>query len=300
MKSGGLSIVIEPGISFRLTTVITLTAGTVFMMWIGEQITEKGIGNGISLIIFAGIVANLPVALAQTLELSRTGDLQPLFVLMLIIMAIGVIGLIVFMERAQRRVTIQYAKRQVSGRVMVGGDNTHLPLKINSSGVIPPIFASSIILFPVTLANFFPSEISSAVVNNFSPGHVPYMAIYAIAITFFCFFYTAIVFNPDETAENLQKYNGYIPGIRPGKKTANYLESILLRLTLVGAIYIVLICLIPELLIASYSVPFYFGGTSLLIVVVVTMDTVSQVQSFLITRQYENLMRKTKIRSRRR
>ena len=299
MQAGSLPVVVEPGMPFRLMTVITLTAGTVFIMWVGEQITERGIGNGISLIIFAGIVANLPVALANTLQLARTGDIQPVFVLFLLLMSVLVIGFIIFVERAQRRITIQYAKRQVSGRKMVGGEHTHLPLKVNAAGVIPPIFASSIILFPVTMANFAPWDWFKMLAAQLSPGQVPYMVLYALAIIFFCFFYTAIVFNPEETAENLQKFNGFIPGIRPGKRTSDYLEKIIMRLTFVGALYVVAICLIPEILIASYNVPFYFGGTSLLIVVVVTMDTVAQIQSFLISRQYEGLMKKTKIRRRR-
>ncbi|MBF0163581.1 MAG: preprotein translocase subunit SecY [Magnetococcales bacterium] len=298
MQAGGLGVVVEPGWSFRVMTVITLTSGTAFIMWVGEQITARGIGNGISLIIFAGIVANLPIALVKTLELARTGDLQPLFVLFLLVMSVAVTAFIIFMERAQRRITVQYAKRQVSGRRMVGGESTHLPLKINTSGVIPPIFASSIILFPVTIANFAPWDWLKSMANALSPGHVAYMVVYSLAIVFFCFFYTAIVFNPQETADNLQKYGGFVPGIRPGARTAEYLDKILTRLTLVGAVYVTGVCLLPEILISSYNVPFYFGGTSMLIVVGVTMDTAAQIQSFLISRQYEGLMQKARIRGR--
>jgi preprotein translocase subunit SecY len=299
MQAGGMNVVVEPGWSFRLMTVLTLTSGTAFIMWVGEQITARGIGNGISLIIYSGIVANLPIALANTLQLARTGDLQPLFVLLLLVMVIGVTAFIIFMERAQRRITIQYARRQVSGRKMVGGENSHLPLKVNTAGVIPPIFASSIILFPVTIANFAPWESVKTFASYLSPGQIPYMVIYALAIIFFCFFYTAIVFNPEETSDNLRKYGGFIPGIRPGRRTSEFLDGILTRLTLVGAIYVAAVCLLPEILIANYNVPFYFGGTSMLIVVSVTMDTASQIQSFLISRQYEGLMKKAKIRSRR-
>ncbi|MBF0189883.1 MAG: preprotein translocase subunit SecY [Magnetococcales bacterium] len=299
MQAGGLGVVVDPGWSFRIMTVITLTSGTAFIMWVGEQITARGIGNGISLIIFAGIVANLPIALVKTLELARTGDLQPLFVLFLLVMSVAVTAFIIFMERAQRRITVQYAKRQVSGRRMVGGESTHLPLKVNTSGVIPPIFASSIILFPVTIANFAPWEWLKSVATALSPGHIAYMVVYSLAIIFFCYFYTAIVFNPQETAENLQKYGGFVPGIRPGVRTAEYLDNILTRLTLVGAVYVTAVCLLPEILISSYNVPFYFGGTSMLIVVGVTMDTAAQIQSFLISRQYEGLMQKARIRGRR-
>lgn len=299
MQAGGMPVVIDPGWSFRLMTVLTLTSGTAFIMWVGEQITAKGIGNGISLIIYAGIVANLPSALVNTLQLARTGDLQPLFVILLLVMSIGVTAFIIFIERAQRRITVQYAKRQVSGRRMVGGEHTHLPLKINTAGVIPPIFASSIILFPVTLANFAPWDAVKTAAAYLSPGQIPYMIVYALAILFFCFFYTAIVFNPEETAENLRKYGGFVPGIRPGKRTADFLDKILSRLTLVGAIYVAAVCLLPEVLIANYNVPFYFGGTSILIIVGVTMDTASQIQSFLITRQYEGLIKKAKIKGRR-
>ncbi|MBF0424683.1 MAG: preprotein translocase subunit SecY [Magnetococcales bacterium] len=299
MQAGGMSVVIQPGWHFRLITVITLTAGTAFIMWVGEQITNRGIGNGISLIIFAGIVANLPVAMANTLQLTRTGDLQPLFVLFLVIMSVLVTSFIIFMERAQRRISIQYAKRQVSSRRMVGGEQTHLPLKINTAGVIPPIFASAIILFPVTIANFAPWDWLKSLSASLSPGHLMHMVLYSAAIVFFCFFYTAIVFNPEETADNLRKYGGFIPGIRPGQRTAEYFDKILTRLTLIGAVYVVAVCLLPEILIANYNVPFYFGGTSMLIVVGVTMDTVAQIQSFLISRQYEGLMKKAKIKGRR-
>ena len=299
MQAGGMSVVVDPGWHFRLMTVLTLTSGTAFIMWVGEQITARGIGNGISLIIYAGIVANLPVALARTLQLARTGDLQPLFVLLLLVISVGVTAFIIFMERAQRRITVQYAKRQVSGRRMVGGESTHLPLKINTAGVIPPIFASSIILFPVTIANFAPWDFLKSAAGHLSPGNLLYMVVYATAIVFFCFFYTAIVFNPEETADNLRKYGGFVPGIRPGFRTAEYLDTILTRLTLIGAVYVASVCLLPEILIANYNVPFYFGGTSMLIVVGVTMDTASQIQSFLISRQYEGLMQKAKIRGRR-
>ena len=299
MQAGGMNVVVEPGMAFRLMTVLTLTSGTAFIMWVGEQITARGIGNGISLIIYAGIVANLPIALAHTLQLARTGDLQPMFVILLLVIAVAVTAFIIFMERAQRRITVQYAKRQVSGRRMVGGESTHLPLKVNTAGVIPPIFASSIILFPVTIANFAPWDTLKTVASYLSPGHILYMVVYALAIVFFCFFYTAIVFNPEETADNLRKYGGFVPGIRPGYRTAEYLDTILTRLTLVGSIYVAAVCLLPEILIANYNVPFYFGGTSMLIVVGVTMDTAAQIQSFLISRQYEGLMKKAKIRGRR-
>ncbi|MBF0095890.1 MAG: preprotein translocase subunit SecY [Magnetococcales bacterium] len=299
MQAGGMNVVVDPGWHFRLMTVITLTSGTAFIMWVGEQITARGIGNGISLIIYAGIVANLPVALLQTLQLARTGDLQPLFVVLLLVISVGVTAFIIFMERAQRRILIQYAKRQVSGRRMVGGESTHLPLKVNTAGVIPPIFASSIILFPVTIANFAPWDSLKAFAAMLSPGNLMYMVVYSLAIVFFCYFYTAIVFNPEETADNLRKYGGFIPGIRPGFRTAEHLDTILTRLTLVGAVYVAGVCLLPEILIASYNVPFYFGGTSMLIVVGVTMDTASQIQSFLISRQYEGLMQRAKIRGRR-
>ncbi|MEO5341221.1 MAG: preprotein translocase subunit SecY [Magnetococcus sp. MYC-9] len=299
MQAGGMNVVVAPGWEFRLMTVLTLTCGTAFIMWVGEQITARGIGNGISLIIYSGIVAGLPVALVRTLQLARTGDLQPLFVLLLLVISVGVTAFIIYMERAQRRITVQYAKRQISGRRMVGGESTHLPLKINTAGVIPPIFASSIILFPVTIANFAPWDVLKTAAGYLSPGNVLYAVVYTLAIVFFCFFYTAIVFNPTETADNLRKYGGFVPGIRPGFRTAEYLDTILTRLTLIGAVYVAGVCLLPEILIANYNVPFYFGGTSMLIVVGVTMDTAAQIQSFLISRQYEGLMQKARIRGRR-
>src|SRR5246127_328428 len=276
--------------------------GTVFLMWLGEQITARGVGNGISLIIFAGIVANLPHALASTLELGRTGAISTVFIIIFLVMSVAVVGFIVFIERAQRRILVQYPKRQV-GNKMFGGDASHLPLKLNSSGVIPPIFASSLLLLPATVANFeangqgfgWLGEITSYLAH----GRPLYMALYVALICFFCFFYTAIVFNPTETADNLRKYGGFIPGIRPGKNTADYLDYVLTRLTVVGAAYLSAVCILPEILISEYSVPFYFGGTSLLIVVSVTMDTVAQIHSHLLAHQYEGLIKKAKLRGRR-
>ena len=297
------SVVIDPGVFFRATTVITLVGGTVFLMWLGEQITARGIGNGISLIIFAGIVANLPSALAGTLELGRTGALSAGFIIFILVMAVAVIAFIVFIERSQRRILIQYPKRQVGNR-MFGGESSHLPLKLNVSGVIPPIFASSILLMPVTVAQFSASggagpEWLNTVTALLGHGQPLYIAIYMGMIIFFAFFYTAIVFNPVETADNLRKYGGFVPGIRPGKATADYLDFVLTRLTVVGALYLAGVCLLPELLISQYSVPFYFGGTSLLIVVTVTMDTVGQVQSHMLAHQYEGLIKKSKLRGKR-
>ncbi|MBV8132635.1 MAG: preprotein translocase subunit SecY [Alphaproteobacteria bacterium] len=302
MRGGAQSAVLDPGLFFRLVTVVTLTSGTVFLMWLGEQITARGIGNGISLIIMSGIVANLPHALASTLELGRTGAISTVFIIIFLAVSIGVVGFIVFMERAQRRILVQYPKRQV-GNKMFGGDASHLPLKINTSGVIPPIFASSLLLLPATVANFeatgqnfgWLGEITSYLAH----GRPLYMALYVALICFFCFFYTAIVFNPTETADNLRKYGGFIPGIRPGKNTADYLDYVLTRLTVVGAAYLSAVCILPEILISEYSVPFYFGGTSLLIVVSVTMDTVAQIHSHLLAHQYEGLIRKAKLRGRR-
>ncbi len=296
------SFAIDPGLFFRATTVITLVGGTIFLMWLGEQITARGVGNGISLIIFAGIVAELPAALVGTLELGREGALSPAIILALMIMVVGIIAFIVFVERAQRRLLVQYPKRQV-GQKMYGGDSSHLPLKLNTAGVIPPIFASSLLLLPSTAANFSGGDGAGwlAIITSWmSPGQPLYMTLYAAMIIFFCFFYTAIVFNPDDTADNLKKYGGFIPGIRPGKRTAEYIDHVLTRLTVVGALYLTFVCLLPELLIYQYGIPFYFGGTSLLIVVNVTMDTVAQVQSHLLAHQYEGLIKKSKLRGARR
>ena len=288
-------LVLDPGLPFRLTTAITLVTGTMFLMWLGEQITERGIGNGISLIIFSGIVAGLPRAVGSTLELVRTGAFSWFLALSIFAAVVAVTALVVFVERGQRKITVNYAKRQVGNKIY-GGQSTHLPLKINMAGVIPPIFASSIILFPATLAGWFGSrqhfgwlkEISSML----SPGQPIYVMLYAGAILFFCFFYTALVFNSKETADNLKKNGAFIPGIRPGEQTSRYLDKILTRLTLTGAIYITLVCLLPEFLIVKFNVPFYFGGTSLLIIVVVTMDFMAQVQTYLMSQQYESLLKK--------
>ncbi|NKC34024.1 preprotein translocase subunit SecY [Falsiroseomonas selenitidurans] len=288
----------DPGMFFRISTVITLTGGTMFLMWLGEQITARGIGNGISLIIFAGIVANLPSALAATLELGRTGALSAFFIITFLVIALLVIALVVFVERAQRRIPVQYPKRQVGNR-MFGGENTHLPLKLNTAGVMPPIFASSLLLLPATFAAFQtdraePSFLTDAA-NLLAHGQPLYMALYLALIVFFAFFYTAVVFNPQETADNLRKYGGFVPGIRPGLPTAQYFDRVLTRLTAVGAIYLSVVCILPELLISNYGVPFYFGGTSLLIIVSVTMDTVAQVQSHLFAHQYEGLIKKARL-----
>ncbi|HWD50449.1 MAG TPA: preprotein translocase subunit SecY [Rhizomicrobium sp.] len=295
-------VVINPGIFFLLTTVITLTGGTMLLMWLGEQITARGVGNGISLIIFVGIVARFPTYVAQTFEAGRTGALDPLVLIFALIGIVGLIGVIVFMERAQRRLLVQYPKRQV-GQKMFGGESSHLPLKLNVSGVIPPIFASSILLMPLTIANFnaqnIPDWLQTAV-TYLSHGQPLYLILYALMIIFFAFFYTSIIFNPEETAENLKKYGGFIPGIRPGKKTAEYIDYVLSRITVIGAIYLAVVCLIPEYLIYRYSLPFALGGTSILIVVSVTMDTVAQIQSHLIAQQYEGLIKKAKLRGARR
>jgi len=292
--------VIDPGWFFRFTCVITLVGGTMFLMWLGEQITARGVGNGTSLIIFAGIVANLPTALANLLDLGRTGALSPFFILGFMVIAVAVIAFIVFMERAQRRIVVQYPKRQVGTR-MFGGDSTHMPLKINTAGVIPPIFASSILLIPATIAGFSQGGPGwlSMIANQLAHGQPLYMALYAGMIIFFSYFYTAVVFNPQETADNLKKYGGFIPGIRPGSATADYFDHVLTRLTTIGALYLVVVCLLPEVLISNYGLPFYFGGTSLLIIVSVTMDTVTQIQSHLLAHQYEGLIRKARVRGRR-
>ncbi|BDW89650.1 MULTISPECIES: preprotein translocase subunit SecY [Thalassospira] len=293
----------DPGMFFRITAVITLVGGTMFLMWLGEQITQRGIGNGISLIIFAGIVAGLPSAIAGTLELGRTGAISALVIVAIIVLAIAVIAFIVFVERAQRRVLIQYPKRQVGMKVMEG-QSSHLPLKINTAGVIPPIFASSLLLMPLSVAQFTTGVDAPAWLTTATAllgrGQPLYIALYIGLIVFFAFFYTAVVFNPEDTADNLKKHGGFIPGIRPGKNTANYLDFILTRLTVIGAAYLAFVCILPELLIAEWSVPFYFGGTSLLIVVTVTMDTVAQIQSHMLAHQYEGLIKKSKLRGRRR
>ncbi|HLI13287.1 MAG TPA: preprotein translocase subunit SecY [Alphaproteobacteria bacterium] len=293
--------VIDPGFFFRITAVFSLTGGTLFLMWLGEQVTARGVGNGVSLIIMAGIVANLPQAMANTLELGRTGAISTFVIIALIVMAVAVIAAIVFMERAQRRIIVQYPKRQMGNRVF-GGESSHLPMKLNVSGVIPPIFASSLLLLPVTIVGFAGTngpEWLGQITAYLGHGQPLYMVGYIALIIFFCFFYASIVFNPTETADNLKKYGGFIPGIRPGKNTADYLNYILVRLTAVGAVYLAVICILPEILISQYSVPFYFGGTSLLIVVSVTMDTVAQIQAHLLAHQYEGLIKKAKLRGRR-
>jgi preprotein translocase subunit SecY len=300
LSSSGGAVVHDPGLLFRGSTVITLVAGTLFLMWLGEQVTARGVGNGISLIIFAGIVANLPNALVATLELGRTGALSPVVIAVLLAMVVAIVAFVVFMERAQRRILIQYPKRQV-GNKMYGGEASHLPLKLNTSGVIPPIFASSLLLMPTTIASFNVNggpEWLTLVTSQLGHGRPLYLLLYSVMIAFFTFFYTAVVFNPTETADNLRKYGGFVPGIRPGKNTSDYLDYTLTRLTAIGAAYLIAICLIPEILISRFSVPFYFGGTSLLIVVTVTMDTVAQIQSHLLAHQYEGLIKKSKLRGR--
>ena len=288
-------LVLHPGSMFQMTTMITLVAGTMFLMWLGEQITERGLGNGISLIIFAGIAAGLPSAIGSTLELARTGAFSIPLVLFLFFGAIAVTALVVFVERGQRKILVNYAKRQVGNKVY-GGQSSHLPLKLNMAGVIPPIFASSMILFPATIAGWFGNSEGMGwlkdVSQMLSPGQPIYVMAYAGAILFFCFFYTALVFSPKETADNLKKSGAFLPGIRPGDQTARYVEKIMLRLTLVGAVYVTLVCLLPEFLVVKWNVPFYFGGTSLLILVVVTMDFMAQVQSYLMTHQYDSLLKK--------
>ncbi len=301
LESASGGAVLDPGLYFRFSTVVTLTGGTIFLMWLGEQITQRGVGNGISLIIFSGIVANLPAAIASTLELGRTGALPTALILVLVVMSVVVIAFIVFMERAQRRVIVQYPKRQV-GNKMFGGEASHLPLKLNTSGVIPPIFASSLLLMPLTVAGFSGGggpEWLTWITTTLGRGQPLYLSIYIGLIVFFAFFYTAIVFNPADTADNLKKHGGFIPGIRPGKNTAEYLNHVLTRLTTVGAAYLALVCLLPEILISKFAVPFYFGGTSLLIVVSVTMDTVGQIHSHLLAHQYEGLIKKAKLKGRR-
>ncbi len=288
---GGASIVITPGWTFRLMTVITLTAGTAFIMWLGEQITERGIGNGISLIIFAGIVARIPQAIGNTFRLISTGEMSIFTVILLVILMIAVIGVIVFVEQGQRRIPVQYAKRIV-GRKIYGGQDTYLPLKVNTSGVIPPIFASSIIMFPATIGSFIKVPWVQNISNAINPGSFIYEILFVGFIFFFCYFYTAVTFNPDDVAENMKKQGGYIPGIRPGKRTSNYIDKILTRITLGGAIYVSIICVLPSLLITQFDVPFYFGGTALLIIVGVAIDTISQMESHMLSRHYEGFLKK--------
>ena len=299
---GAGNVVVDPGWFFRLTTVISLVGGTVFLMWLGEQITARGVGNGISLIIFSGIVAELPSALVGTLELGRQGALSTTLIIALLVMAVVVIAFIVFMERAQRRLLVQYPKRQVGNR-MFQGDASHLPLKLNTAGVIPPIFASSLLLLPITVANFSSGqgpEWLGSITALLGRGQPLYLIIYVSLIVFFAFFYTAIVFNPKDTADNLKKSGGFIPGIRPGERTAEYIDYVLTRITVAGAAYLAVVCILPEFLISYAAVPFYFGGTSLLIVVSVTMDTVAQIQSHLLAHQYEGLVKRAKLRGARR
>ncbi len=288
-------LVLDPGVMFRVVTVATLVTGTMFLMWLGEQITERGIGNGISIIIFAGIAAGLPSAIGGLFELVSTGAMHPVVALMICILVVVVTGVVVFVERGQRKILVNYAKRQVGNKVY-GGQSSHLPLKLNMSGVIPPIFASSIILFPATIGQWFGSSEGMSwlkdIASTLSPGQPIYVMLYAAAIVFFCFFYTALVFNARETADNLKKSGAFVPGIRPGEQTARYIDRILMRLTMAGAVYITLVCLLPEFLILKWNVPFYFGGTSLLIIVVVTMDFMAQVQAYVMSHQYESLLKK--------
>jgi preprotein translocase subunit SecY len=295
---GGFSLVLTPGWAFRIMTVITLTSGTAFIMWLGEQITERGIGNGISLIIFAGIVARLPSAVSTTMQFVREGELGPLIALLIVVLSVIVVGAIIFVERGQRRIPVQYAKRVV-GRKMYGGQSSHLPLKINTANVIPPIFASSILIFPATLAQFANHPWIQKVSGLLAPGQWLHDIVYVVLIIFFAFFYTAVVFNPVDVAENMKKFGGYIPGIRPGQKTADFIERVLSRVTLSGAIYLCIVCLLPTILVQQLNVPFYFGGTALLIVVGVALDTVAQMETHLISRNYEGFMKRGRLRGRR-
>ena len=298
-QAGGAAVVVAPGLGFKITTVVTLVTGTVFLMWLGEQVSERGVGNGISIIIFAGIVAGLPQAIGGTLELARTGELPVLLVLIIMALVLAVTAFVVFVERGQRRITVNYAKRQV-GRRMYAGQSSHLPLKLNMAGVIPPIFASSIILFPATLGGWFGNAEGMTwladLTATLSPGQPIYVMFYAAAIIFFCFFYTALVFDPKDTAENLKKSGAFIPGIRPGDQTARYIDTVMTRLTMWGALYITAVCLLPEFMIVQWNVPFYFGGTSLLIIVVVTMDFMAQVQAHMMSHQYEGLLKKANLK----
>ncbi len=295
---GGAAIVLEPGLQFKLITVLTLTSGTAFIMWLGEQMTERGIGNGISLIIYAGIIARMPAAIGNSVQLIKSGEIPMIFVPIMLLMMFGVVAVIVFFETAQRRIPIQYAKRVV-GRKVYGGQSSHLPLKINISGVIPPIFASSIMMFPATIGSFIKIDWVQLISSALSPGTVYYYLMYIGMIVFFCFFYTAVTFNPDEVSENLKKNGGFVPGIRPGKRTAEFIDKVLTRLTVVGAIYLSAVCVLPTLLINKLNVPFYFGGTALLIVVGVAIDTISQIESHLVMRNYEGFMKAGKIKGNR-
>ena len=298
VSAGAGSVVYHPGWAFRVMTVITLTSGTAFLMWLGEQITERGIGNGISLIIFAGIVARFPSGLVRTVTLVRTGEMNLFAGLFLLALMVTVVAIIIYFERAHRRIPVQYARRIV-GRKVYGGQSTHLPLKVNTAGVIPPIFASSILLFPATIASFIKHPITRTISDALTPGRVGYELLFVAFIIFFCYFYTAVTFNPVDVADNMKKYGGFVPGIRPGKKTAEYIDKILTRITLGGAIYVSVICVLPSILIARFNVPFYFGGTGLLIVVGVAMDTVQQIESHLITRHYEGFLKKGQMKGRR-
>jgi preprotein translocase subunit SecY len=300
----GEPVVLIAGWGFRLMTIITLTSGTAFIMWLGEQITERGIGNGISLIIFAGIVARMPSAIINTVRLMQTGEMGPLLILLVIAVMVVVVGCIIFMERSQRKIPVQYAKRVV-GRKIYGGQSTHLPLKINTAGVIPPIFASSILMFPLTIAQFMPKEVlekypwANAIIGSLSRGEFLYNFLYVAFIIFFCYFYTAVVFNPMDVADNMKKYGGFIPGIRPGKKTAEYIDWVLTRITFVGALYISAVCVLPTILIGRFNIPFYFGGTALLIVVGVALDTVAQMESHMLTRHYDGFLKRGTFKGRR-
>ena len=300
----GEPVVLIAGWGFRLMTIITLTSGTAFIMWLGEQITERGIGNGISLIIFAGIVARMPSAIINTVRLMQTGEMGPLLILLVVAVMVVVVGCIIFMERSQRKIPVQYAKRVV-GRKVYGGQSTHLPLKINTAGVIPPIFASSILMFPLTIAQFMPKEVLekypwvNAVIDSLSRGEFVYNFLYVAFIIFFCYFYTAVVFNPMDVADNMKKYGGFIPGIRPGKKTAEYIDWVLTRITFVGALYISAVCVLPTILIGRFNIPFYFGGTALLIVVGVALDTVAQMESHMLTRHYDGFLKRGTFKGRR-
>ena len=294
---GAASLVYNPGWGFRLMTVLTLTSGTAFLMWLGEQITERGIGNGISLIIFAGIVARFPSGLVRTFTLIRTGEMGIFIGLLLLVIMVSVVAVIIYFERAHRRIPVQYARRIV-GRKIYGGQSTHLPLKVNTAGVIPPIFASSILLFPATLSNFIKHPVTQKISQTLTPGNISYEGLYIAFIIFFCYFYTAVTFNPVDVADNMKKYGGFVPGIRPGKKTAEYIDRILTRITLGGALYVSAVCVLPSILISRFNVPFYFGGTGLLIVVGVAMDTIQQIESHLITRHYEGFLKKGQVKGR--